>query len=99
MLLLSPTVQNLEVEYPDLIRAYGQFVVLPNGRTEAFSTYTCNTSEMQNDVKFLNAVSVNVDMYDAFIRDVMEPWRESISEVHKILDSELGITHEAKVAE
>ena len=90
----------MEVEYPDLIRAEGQFdEVFPNGRSEAFSTITCNTSEMQNDMHFLNAVSVNVDMYDAFIRDVMEPWRESISEVHKILDNELGIAHEAKVAE
>lgn len=46
----------------------------------------CNASWMKNSQAFLNTTTKSVDDYDAFIRDVVIPWREGISKVNKRRD-------------
>jgi len=41
----------------------------------------------------VNDIATNADIYDAFMRDGLTPWRAQIVEVHQQLDIALDITH------
>jgi len=53
----------------------------------------CNEEAMRSNRAFLNAMSVNIDAQDAFIRDGLGAWNNQIVGVHKKVDAALGITH------
>jgi len=44
--------------------------------------------------RFMNDASSNLDAYDAYIRDAIAPWNESMILVHQLIDRNLGIKHE-----
>ena len=39
------------------------------------------------------AISNNVDVYDAYVRDGLSPWAEKMSLVHSLIDKNLNIRH------
>ncbi|MEH6743396.1 hypothetical protein [Hyphomonas sp.] len=54
----------------------------------------CDLEAMREDRAFLNAVAENLDAYDAYLRDGLLPWDAQLAEIHRLIDSALGITHE-----
>lgn len=53
----------------------------------------CDFEGMRNSRPFLNALTENTDIYDAFIQDALRPWSESLTQIHETVDSELEINH------
>ena len=91
---LTPQAFNIAAEFPELIEL--DPVVDTSGvRREIRSIASCDTAGMRASQAFLNRAAMNIDLYDAFFRDGMEPWLEAIERVHARLDTLLGIEHGA----
>lgn len=54
----------------------------------------CDVAAMREDQVFLNALAENLDAYDAYLRDGLVPWDAQLTEVHRLVDLALGVTHE-----
>ena len=57
-------------------------------------SFSCNLNAMQADQAFLQTALNNADDYDAFIRDLFQPWSEKLFQVHQTLDQVLQISHQ-----
>lgn len=55
--------------------------------------YTCDVPRMRNNPLFMNAVSENVDAYDAYLRDGLKPWSEQLTVTHTLIDAALDDPH------
>ena len=62
---------------------------------EARTGVRCESKKMRANQAFLNDFSVNVDRYDAYIRDGLAPWSSQFDRVHQLVDDALGISHGA----
>jgi hypothetical protein len=58
--------------------------------------YTCDVPRMRANPLFMNAVSENVDVYDAYLRDGLRPWNEQLRATHTLIDAAMGVHHEPK---
>ena len=54
---------------------------------------------MRANQHFLNQFSMNVDGYDAYVRDGVKPWSLQFARVHELVDGTLGIDHLVDVSE
>jgi len=82
LLLLNPQLVKVK---PVFDAALGEMQTLP----------ACDLTGMREDQAFLNAVSENLDAYDAYLRDGLLPWNAQLAEVHRLVDRALGINHKA----
>ena len=62
---------------------------------EVRSRPQCDVVKMHANPTFLNEVSVNIDRYDAYIRDGLAPWSAQFDRVHQLVDGALSIDHGA----
>jgi hypothetical protein len=46
---------------------------------------------MRASSAFQSAISLNIDAFDAYLRDGLVPWSEQFDKVHRLLDQRLGI--------
>jgi hypothetical protein len=83
---------DVPVEYPDLIQTSSYFDRQLN---EYQQRYQCDLQGMRTSAAFKSALSLSVDVYDAYLRDGLIPWMEQFDEVHRLLDRRLGIDHSA----
>jgi len=77
--------------FPDLIQLEASF---DDVQDEVSSKPTCDLAAMRNNGHFLTQFSANIDGYDAFLRDGVEPWSSQMQSVHEIVDEALGIEHD-----
>ncbi len=83
---------NLPYLYPELMAVNGYFELAgATGRLEARAPVICDTEGMKANQSFLNAFSLNVDAYDGYIRDALEPWIKAVEEVREQVDDVLDI--------
>lgn len=86
--LLTSVRADLPTEYPDLIRASSYF----DGELNEFEQrYQCDLEGMRANSAFKSAISLNIDAFDAYLRDGLVPWGEQFDKVHRLLDERLGI--------
>lgn len=83
---------NLSSAYPDMIQLAAYF---DPELGEARTGVRCESKKMRANQAFLNDFSVNVDRYDAYIRDGLAPWSSQFDRVHQLVDDALGISHGA----
>lgn len=83
---------NLSSAYPDIIQLAAYF---DPELGEARTGVRCESKKMRANQAFLNDFSVNVDRYDAYIRDGLAPWSSQFDRVHQLVDDALGISHGA----
>ncbi|MEM9840895.1 MAG: hypothetical protein AAF830_17320 [Pseudomonadota bacterium] len=76
----------LAVDFPEFVQTTGVVAEGTNGRREVGTIATCDTAGMKGSQAFLNTTANAVDRYDAFVRDVVTPWRAAINRVHTRLD-------------
>jgi len=81
LLLLNPQLVKVK---PVFDAELGEMQTLPD----------CDLAGMREDQAFLNAVSENLDAYDAYLRDGLLPWNAQLAEVHRLVDRALGMNHE-----
>jgi len=81
---------DIPVEYPDLIQTSSYF---DRELNEYQQRYQCDLQGMRASSAFKSAISLSVDVYDAYLRDGLIPWIEQFDEVHRLLDRRLGIDH------
>ena len=84
--------QDLPHLYPELISLRSYF---DERQQEVDSTVSCDLPAMRTSAEFLNDLSNNADVYDAYVRDAVSPWAEQMKRVHELLDKNLGIEHGA----
>jgi len=77
-------------EFPDLIQASSYF---DRELNEYQQRYQCDVPGMRASTAFKSAISLSIDVYDAYLRDGLIPWIEQFDEVHRLLDRRLGIDH------
>ncbi|MEM7728529.1 MAG: hypothetical protein AAF311_04560 [Pseudomonadota bacterium] len=53
----------------------------------------CDIGEIRTDPDLMNAVALNADVLDGYLRDGLRPWAEQFRTVHAELDRVLGIDH------
>ncbi len=82
---------QLPINYPDLIQLISYF---DSEQGEVRSRPQCDEVKMRANQTFLNDFSVNIDRYDAYIRDGLAPWSAQFDKVHQLVDDALGISHE-----
>ena len=87
--------QDLPHLYPELISLRSYF---DERLQEVDSVVSCDLPAMRRNAAFLNDLSNNADVYDAYVRDVVSPWAEQMNRVHELLDKNLGIEHAAPEA-
>ncbi len=69
----SLSVQIL-IEYPEMISVSSIY----NEQMNEFNLSTqCDHVAMRESVSFMNAISTNLDIFDAYLRDGIYPWREA----------------------
>jgi len=83
---------DIPVEYPDLIQTSSYF---DRELNEYQQLYQCDLQGMRVSSAFKSAISLSIDVYDAYLRDGLIPWIEQFDEVHRLLDRRLGIDHSA----
>ena len=81
---------NLPIDHPNLVKSEPYY---DEALGEMQGQYKCDLIEMQKSQSFLNAVSENVDAYDAYLRDGLRPWSTQMTRVHYLLDKNLGYEH------
>jgi len=84
---------DLPNEFPELISATSYY---DEDLGEYQEFYECDHEGMRKSPGFRNGISVNMDGYDAYLRDGLIPWNEQFKEVHNKVDAELGISHETE---
>ena len=87
---------DIPVEYPHLIQASSYF---DRELNEYQQRYQCDLQGMRASSAFKSAISLSIDVYDAYLRDGLIPWIEQFDEVHRLLDRRLGIDHPANEQE
>ena len=83
---------DLPTEYPELIQSEGYF---DEALDEIQQRYTCDLDGMRRNQAFLNAFSLALDGYDAYLRDGLILWTRQMERVHEMLDARLGVVHPA----
>lgn len=83
---------DIPLEYPDLITASSYF---DRELNEYQQRYQCDLQGMRASSAFKSAISLSIDVYDAYLRDGLIPWIEQFDEVHRLLDRRLGADHPA----
>ena len=89
----TATRTDLPYEFPELITATAYFDVELGEYQES---YECDLEGMRQNRGFLNGVSVNLDGYDAYLRDGLIPWNDQFNKVHDMVDTKLSLTHEGE---
>ncbi len=89
----TATRSDLPYEFPELISATSYFDEELGEYQEA---YECDLEGMRKSPGFRNGISVNMDGYDAYLRDGLIPWNEQFKKVHNMVDAKLGISHEGE---
>lgn len=84
-------VHNLPMKHPNLIQSTPYY---DEALGEMQSRYQCDLAEMRKDQAFLNAASENVDGFDVYLRDGLRPWSTHMTQLHRMLDQKLGISHD-----
>lgn len=82
--------KNLSSSYPQLIAVENY---LESDTGEVRLRYTCDAQEMRANRAFLNDLALNVDTYDVYVRDGLEPWFEQFDTAHRLVDDVLQIQH------
>ena len=83
--------------FPDLISLglEEQAVNLSDFEVDPYDTfYTCDASGMRASAAFRNAFGENVTQQFSLLEIAVDPVRQSLSDLHKMLDEALGDTHE-----
>jgi len=83
---------NLPHAYPQLISVRAYF---DDELQEVDTRTVCDLPGMRQDRTFLNDISTNADVYDAYVRDGLSPWAEQMRLSHQLIDKNLGIRHDA----
>jgi len=83
---------NLTHAYPHLISVRAYF---DHAEQEVSTRTVCDLPGMRDDPAFLNDLSTNADVYDAYVRDGLSPWAEQMRLVHQLIDENLGTRHDA----
>lgn len=92
---ISRIILNLPHIYPELLPVIAGVEFDENAQREEVYTRTgCNSELIKGNMAFRNAVSLNVDVYDAFLRDSVEPWQRAQKASHEIVDQTLDIEHQ-----
>lgn len=81
---------DLPVRHGDLFEMVSFF---DENSNEISNHWQCDSENMPLNQTFLNAFSRNLDKYDAYLRDGLKPWISQFSEVHRLLDNDLGYAH------
>ncbi len=81
---------NLSREFPALIPARPYF---DEALKEYQISYQCDLKAMQSSAAFIGGLGMNIDAYDAYLRDGLIPWRAQAQKVHKLLDFALELNH------
>jgi hypothetical protein len=63
-------------------------------RGEVWGEAECDLPAMRRNRAFLNHLTTNADVYDAYIRDGVLPWAEQMRTTHSLIDRNLGVAHE-----
>ena len=87
--------QDLPHLYSELISLRSYF---DERLQEVDSVVSCDLPAMRRNAAFLNDLSNNADVYDAYVRDAVSPWAEQMNRVHELLDKNLGIERAAPEA-
>lgn len=82
---------NLPHAYPHLISVRAYF---DDEQQEVNTRTVCDLSGMRQDPAFLNDLSTNADVYDAYVRDGLSPWAEQMRLAHQLIDKNLGVGHD-----
>jgi len=83
---------NLPHAYPHLISVRAYF---DDEQQEVSTRTVCDLPGMRQDPSFLNDLSTNADVYDAYVRDGLSPWAEQMKLAHQLIDKNLSVRHEA----
>lgn len=83
---------NIPHTYPHLITERAYF---DDGLQEINTRTVCDLPGMRQDPAFLNDLSTNADVYDAYVRDGLSPWAEQMRLAHQLIDKNLGVRHDA----
>ena len=76
--------------YPELIQVSSVF----NKEMNEFNLSTrCDLKGMQESKSFMNAVSTNLDIFDAYVRDGLKPWKTDLDRLHELTDQYLEVSH------
>lgn len=86
----SSNFHNLTGAFPELFRLEVSF---DDSVGEIRTSNVCNLEAMRVNTHFLNQFSVNVDSYDAYLRDGLKPWISELDRVHVLVDDMLVIDH------
>ena len=89
----TATRADLPTEIPELLSASAYFDAELGEYQES---YECDLGAMRQSRGFLNGVSLNLDAYDAYLRDGLIPWNDQFSKVHDMVDAKLGLRHEGE---
>jgi len=82
---------DLPHEYPHLISVQAYF---DDDQQEVSTRTVCDLPGMRQDPAFLNDLSIDSDVYDAYVRDGLSPWAEQLRLVHHLIDRNLGVRHD-----
>jgi len=82
---------SLPHTYPHLISVRAYFDLAGQ---EVSTRTVCDLPGMRDDPTFLNDLSTNADVYDAYVRDGLSPWAEQMKLVHQLIDKNLGTRHD-----
>ncbi|NNU16524.1 hypothetical protein HK107_09350 [Parvularcula sp. ZS-1/3] len=84
---------NLSSKYPEAITTtpYVEDAPAQVDGTELRLRFQCDVAAMQASPAFRNDLAWNIDLYDSFMRDVVQPYSRSIDGVHEALDAALGV--------
>lgn len=84
---------DLPHAYPQLISVRAYF---DDDLQEVFTRMVCDLPAMRQNPAFLNDLSTNADVYDAYVRDGLSPWAEQLRLAHHLIDVNLGVRHNTK---
>ena len=79
-------ITNLIMFRPELVKAEPYFDAELG---EMQGNYLCDLTRMREDQAFLNALTENIDSYDAYLRDGILPWNKQLIEVQELVTNEL----------
>lgn len=93
---LLPEAVVLSDRFPEAVQviAYTREAPEQVDGTEVTVRYRCDLEAMRAAPGFLSATSINFDLYDGFLRDVVQPYSAAFDALHEALDAELGVAHE-----
>ena len=91
--LMTDVREDLPNRFPQLISASPYF---DNELKEYQEQYQCDLAGMKENQAFKNALALTIDGYDAYLRDGLLPWLAQFEKVHRLVDDELGISHEER---